>query len=45
MNEFSRLKLIEPLRKALAEVGYSEMTPVHRCVSWLEMDSPIIDWA
>ncbi len=28
MNEFSRLKLIEPLRKALAEVGYSEMTPV-----------------
>jgi ATP-independent RNA helicase DbpA len=28
MNEFSKLKLSEPLRRALAEVGYSAMTPV-----------------
>ncbi|MDY6947782.1 MAG: ATP-dependent RNA helicase DbpA [Pseudomonadota bacterium] len=28
MTEFTRLPLIEPLQKALAEVGYAEMTPV-----------------
>jgi ATP-dependent RNA helicase DbpA len=28
MTEFSRLQLIDPLRKALSEVGYAQMTPV-----------------
>jgi ATP-independent RNA helicase DbpA len=28
MTEFSELKLIEPLQRAVAEVGYVEMTPV-----------------
>src|SRR5688500_15226729 len=28
MTEFSRLQLIEPLQRALVEVGYAEMTPV-----------------
>lgn len=28
MTDFSGLKLIEPLQRAVAEVGYSEMTPV-----------------
>jgi ATP-independent RNA helicase DbpA len=28
MTEFSRLTLIEPLRRALSEAGYAEMTPV-----------------
>src|SRR5688572_619060 len=28
MTQFSGLKLIEPLQRALAEVGYAEMTPV-----------------
>jgi ATP-independent RNA helicase DbpA len=28
MTEFTRLQLIEPLQRALAEVGYAEMTPV-----------------
>lgn len=28
MTEFSKLTLIEPLQRALAEVGYAEMTPV-----------------
>src|SRR4051812_7339288 len=28
MNEFTHLELIEPLQKALAEIGYAEMTPV-----------------
>jgi ATP-dependent RNA helicase DbpA len=28
MTEFTGLQLIEPLRRALAEVGYAEMTPV-----------------
>src|SRR4051794_9220400 len=28
MNEFTDLELIEPLQKALAEVGYAETTPV-----------------
>jgi ATP-independent RNA helicase DbpA len=28
MTAFSELKLIEPLQRALAEVGYAEMTPV-----------------
>lgn len=28
MTEFSGLKLIEPLQRGLAEVGYAEMTPV-----------------
>src|SRR4051812_6681204 len=28
MTEFANLKLIEPLQKALTEIGYAEMTPV-----------------
>src|SRR5688500_7488506 len=28
MTEFTRLPLIDPLQRALAEVGYAEMTPV-----------------
>lgn len=28
MTEFTRLQLIDPLQRALAEVGYAEMTPV-----------------
>jgi ATP-independent RNA helicase DbpA len=28
MTEFSRLQLIEPLQRALVEVGYAEMTPI-----------------
>ena len=28
MNEFSALALIDPLKRALEEVGYAEMTPV-----------------